>query len=72
MENYFSFEVLKKKNWAHFQRIIELFTQKNVTKLSKNIESNKQNKLGKNLFLVGILEVTEEKSKIRIRIRSKM
>jgi hypothetical protein len=32
---YFSFEVLKKKIWANFQRIIELFTQKIVTKLSK-------------------------------------
>jgi hypothetical protein len=31
--NYFSFEVLKKKIWANFQRIIELFTQKIVTKL---------------------------------------
>jgi hypothetical protein len=28
IENYFSFEVLKKKIWANFQRIIELFTQK--------------------------------------------
>jgi hypothetical protein len=27
--------VLKKKIWANFQRIIELFTQKTVTKLSK-------------------------------------
>ncbi len=35
IENYFSFEVLKKKNWANFQRIIELFTPKIVTKLSK-------------------------------------
>ncbi len=35
IEHYFSFEVLKKKIWAHFQRIIELFTQKIVTKLSK-------------------------------------
>jgi hypothetical protein len=26
--NYFSFEVLKKKIWANFQRNIELFTQK--------------------------------------------
>ncbi len=26
--NYFSFDVLKKKIWANFQRIIELFTQK--------------------------------------------
>jgi hypothetical protein len=35
IKNYFSFEVLKKKIWANFQRIIELFTQKIVTKLSK-------------------------------------
>jgi hypothetical protein len=34
-ENYFSFEVLKKQIWANFQRIIKLFTQKIVTKLSK-------------------------------------
>jgi hypothetical protein len=27
--------VLKKKIWANFQRIVELFTQKIVTKLSK-------------------------------------
>ncbi len=33
--HYFSFEVLKKKIWVNFQRIIELFTQKIVTKLSK-------------------------------------
>ncbi len=33
--NYFSFEVLKKKIWANFQRIIELFTQKTVKKLLK-------------------------------------
>jgi hypothetical protein len=30
---YFSFEMLKKKIWANLQRIIELFTQKFVTKL---------------------------------------
>ncbi len=36
IENYISFEVLKKKIWANFQRIKELFvTQKIVTKLSK-------------------------------------
>jgi hypothetical protein len=35
IENYFSFEMLKKKIWATFQRIIELLTQKIVTKLSK-------------------------------------
>ncbi len=33
--NYFSFGVVKKKIWANFQRIIEFFTQKIVTKLSK-------------------------------------
>jgi hypothetical protein len=33
--NYFIFEMLKKKIWANFQRIIELFTQKIVSKLSK-------------------------------------
>jgi len=31
--HYFSFDVLKKKIWANFQRIIELFTQKIVNKL---------------------------------------
>jgi hypothetical protein len=33
--NYFSFDVLKKKIWANFQRIIELFTKKIVKKLFK-------------------------------------
>jgi hypothetical protein len=33
--NYFIFEMFKKKIWANFQRIIELFTQKIVSKLSK-------------------------------------
>jgi hypothetical protein len=33
--NYFIFEMLKKKSWANFQRIIELFTQKFDSKLSK-------------------------------------
>jgi hypothetical protein len=32
---YFNFEMLKKRIWANFQRIIELFTQNIVTKLSK-------------------------------------
>ncbi len=35
LEHYFSLEVLKKKIWSNFHRIIELFTQKIVTKLSK-------------------------------------
>jgi hypothetical protein len=34
-ENYFIFEMLKKKIWANFKRIIEIFTQKIVSKLSK-------------------------------------
>jgi exonuclease V gamma subunit len=33
--NYFIFEMRKKKNWANFQRIIELFTQNIVTRVSK-------------------------------------
>jgi hypothetical protein len=33
--NHFIFEIMKKKIWANFQRIIELFTQKIVTKFSK-------------------------------------
>jgi hypothetical protein len=33
--NNFIFELLKKKIWAKFQRIIEHFTKKVVTKLSK-------------------------------------
>jgi hypothetical protein len=35
MLNYFIFDSLKKKIWAQFQRIMELFTQKVATKLSK-------------------------------------
>jgi hypothetical protein len=35
IENFLSFEMLKKKIWANFHRIIELFIQKIVTKLSK-------------------------------------
>ncbi len=48
--NYFSFEVLKKKIWANFQRIIELFTQKIVSKLSKIWVWNPGS--GKNLFRI--------------------
>jgi hypothetical protein len=35
IENYFIFEMLKKKMWSNFRRIIELLTQKIVIKLSK-------------------------------------
>ncbi len=34
IESYFIFEMLKKRIWANFQRIIEVFTQKTFTKLS--------------------------------------
>ncbi len=50
IENYFSFKVLKKKIWANFQRIIELFTQKIVTKLSKISVWDPGS--GKNLFRI--------------------
>jgi hypothetical protein len=52
IENYFSFEVLKKKIWANFQRIIELFTQKIVTKLSKIWVWDPRSESGKNLFRI--------------------
>ncbi len=48
--NYFSFEVLKKKILPNFQRIIELFTQKIVTKLSKILIWDPGS--GKNLFRI--------------------
>ncbi len=35
IENYLIFEIFKKKFWGNFQRIIELFTQKIVSMLSK-------------------------------------
>ena len=42
--------MLKKKIWANFQRIIELFTQKIVTKLSKIWVRDPGS--GKNLFRI--------------------
>jgi hypothetical protein len=44
------FEMLKKKIWANFQRIIGLFTQKIVTKLSKIWVWDSGS--GKNLFRI--------------------
>ncbi len=35
IKNYFIFDQVKKKLWANLQTIIELFTPKNVIKLSK-------------------------------------
>ncbi len=66
--NYFSFEVLKKKIWANFQRIIELFTQKIVTKLSKIWIWDPGS--GKNLFRIpdpGVKNALDPGSRIRIR-----
>jgi hypothetical protein len=55
--NYFSFEVLKKKIWANFQRIIELFTKKIVKKLLKIWSWDPGSEIrdpgsGKNLFRI--------------------
>ncbi len=50
IEHYFSFEVLKKKICANFQRFIELFTQKIVTKLSKIWVRDPRS--GKNVFRI--------------------
>ncbi len=66
--NYFSFEVLKKKIWANFQRIIELFAQKIVTKLSKVWVWDPGS--GKNLFRIpdpGVKKAPDPGSRIRIR-----
>ncbi len=57
IEHYFSFEVLKKKILANFQRIFELFTQKIVTKLSKIWVRDPGSEIwdpgsGKNLFRI--------------------
>jgi hypothetical protein len=50
--NCFRFGVLKKKIWTNFQRIIELFTQKIVTKLSKYGFGIRDPGPGKNLFRI--------------------
>ncbi len=71
IENYFSFEVLKKKIWANFQRIKELFTQKIVTKLWKNMGLGS----GKNLFRIpdpGVKKAPDPGSWIRIRNTARM
>ncbi len=54
---YFSFEVLKKKIWANFQRIIELFTKNIVKKLWKIWSWDPGSEIrdpgsGKNLFRI--------------------
>ncbi len=66
--HYFNFEVLQKKIWANFQRIIELFAQKIVTKLSKVWVWDPGS--GKNLFRIpdpGVKKAPDPRSRIRIR-----
>jgi hypothetical protein len=66
--NYFSFEVLKKKIWANFQRIIELFTKKIVKKLFKIWSWDPGS--GKNPFRIpdpGVKKAPDPGSRIRIR-----
>jgi hypothetical protein len=67
--------VLKKKIWASFQRIIELFTQKIVNKLSKIWIWDPGSEIrnpgsGKNLFRIpdpGVKKAPDPGSRIRIR-----
>jgi hypothetical protein len=73
--NYFTFGVLKKKIWANFLRIIELYTQKIVTKLSKiwvwdSGSGIRDPGSGKNLFRIpdpGVKKAPDPGSRIRIR-----
>jgi hypothetical protein len=59
--NYFIFEMLKKKIWANFQRIIERLTQKIVTKLKNKGLGSEIRDPEKNLFQIpdsGVKKVT--------------
>ncbi len=65
--NYFSFEVLKKKIWANFQKIYRTFYPKTVTKLSKKIWIWDLGS-GKNLFRIpdqGVKKAPDPGSRIR-------
>jgi hypothetical protein len=67
IENYFVFGMLKKKIWANFQRITELFTQKIVINFSlMGLGSGiRDTRSGKNLFRRG-----QKGNGSRIRIRN--
>jgi hypothetical protein len=70
--NYFSFEVLKKKIWANFQRIIELFTKKWSKALKNMVLGSEIWDPGsrKNLFRIlepGGKKAPDPGSRIRIR-----
>jgi hypothetical protein len=58
--NYFSFEVVKKKIWANFQRNIELFTKKIVKALKNMVLGSgiRDPGSGKNLFRIQGSKVT--------------
>jgi hypothetical protein len=80
--NYFIFEVLKKKIWANFQRIIELFTKKIVKKLLKIWSWDPGSEIrdpgfGENLFRIpdpGVKKhpIPDPGSRIRIRNTDKI
>jgi hypothetical protein len=57
IENYFIFEMLKKTIWPSFQRIIELFTQKFVTKYGFGIR----------VPISGIKPFPDPESRIRVQ-----
>jgi hypothetical protein len=62
--------MLKKKIWANFKRIVELFTQKIVTKLLKYEFGLRDPRSGKNLFRIpdpGVKKAPDPGSRIRIR-----
>jgi hypothetical protein len=50
--NFFVFEMLKKKNWANFQRIIELLPKKWSLSSQKNGFGIRDPGSGKNLFRI--------------------
>jgi hypothetical protein len=65
--NYFIYEMLKKKIWANFQRIVELFAKKIVTRLSKIWVWDPGS--GKNIFRIpdpGVKKAPDHGSRIRI------
>jgi hypothetical protein len=78
IENYFIFEMRKKKNWGNFQRIIEHFTQKFVTKLSQILVRDPGSEIRDPRFRIRDPEKTYSGSRIqgqkgtgsRIRIRN--
>jgi hypothetical protein len=73
--NYFTFEVIKKKVWANFQRIIELFTKKIVKKLFKiwswdpgsGIWDPEKTHSGSGIPDPGVKKAPDPGSRIRIR-----